>query len=333
MLNKLQGEVERLDGSLKDAENRKLIVQKQIADAEIMQKQMAETLWGGSLVEFETDGLGSGDSKEISQLKKELSVLQSRYTEYHPDVVRVKGMLEKMEAEKSEEETLQEEPTEADLTPQKEISPMLMPLGGDFLRPQLDQINGEIQRLKSEILKVQSKMEIYQTRVEETPKREQELLSLNRDYKNLKDLYDSMLGRKLEAELAVSMERKQKGEQFRVIDTAKVPQIPVEPDTRKILLLTIVLGLGLGGGLAYVMEMLDTSYQAPEDLEKDFKLPVLVSMPIRYTEKELRRIKIKTILSYSSVAVGFVACATAIIFATKGVDPAILFFKKMLGLE
>ena len=106
-----------------------------------------------------------------------------------------------------------------------------------------------------EIKNVKSHIELYQRRVEETPKREQELLSLTRDYENLKALHSSLLNRKLEAELAVSMERKQKGEQFRILDPAKASSSPVEPNIRKIIMLTLALGLGLGGGMAYLMEM------------------------------------------------------------------------------
>jgi len=38
-------------------------------------------------------------------------------------------------------------------------------------------------------------MVAYQKRVEDTPKREQELFSIQRDYENLKSLYDSLLKR------------------------------------------------------------------------------------------------------------------------------------------
>jgi len=138
---------------------------------------------------------------------------------------------------------------------------------------------------------------LYQIRIEETPKREQELLSTRRDYENLQELYNSLLERKLEAEIAVSMEKKQKGEQFKVIDPAKIPSRPVEPDVMQIILLTLVLGLGLGGGLAYMMEAMDTSFKTTDEIEDELQLPVLVSMPIRYSEKEEKRIKWKNALA------------------------------------
>jgi uncharacterized protein involved in exopolysaccharide biosynthesis len=113
---------------------------------------------------------------------------------------------------------------------------------------QLRDIDMDIAGIRAEMKKVQAEISVYQRRVEDTPKREQELFSIQRDYNNQRDLYNSLLQRKLEADIAVSMERKQKGEQFRIIDPAKVPTVPVEPDMKRILLMVLALSFGLGGG-------------------------------------------------------------------------------------
>jgi len=166
--------------------------------------------------------------------------------------------------------------------------------------------------------------------VEETPKREQELLSLNRDYENLKDLYDSLLKRKLEAEIAVSMEKKQQGEQFRVIDPAKEPQLPIKPDLARLVLITLVLAVCVGGGLAYLVEMTDTSYRTPEDLETDTGVPVLLTMPMRFTEAEIARRKRRQVIAGISVGVGFVVCAILIVVAAWGVNDSLTYLKTVL---
>jgi len=199
------------------------------------------------------------------------------------------------------------------------------------LRNQLRNNTLEMESYKAEIKKIRSQVKWYEKKVEDTPKREQELLTRNRDYNNLNELYNSLLNRKLEAAMAVSMERKQKGEQFKVVDPAKIPSRPVEPDLKKMILLTLALGLGLGGGLAFLIETMDTSFKIPEEVEKELQLPVLVSMPIRYTVKELRRIKIKKVLALTSVTVVFLASAAGIVFAIKGVDETTSFVKNVLS--
>jgi len=127
------------------------------------------------------------------------------------------------------------------------------------------------------------------------------------------------------------MEKKQKGEQFRVVDPAITPSHPVKPDLKKILMLTLVLGLGLGGGLAFLSETLDTSYKTPDEIETETELPVLVSMPIIYTEEELKKMKTKEVITCASVAVGFVVSVIVIILATKGADATFEFISKIMG--
>ena len=323
ILERLQGDLEQLNDNVRDAQNRKLIVQKQVAEAEIMQKQMAGLEGGGSLIEFgSSSGARDVGSEELRALRKKLRLLESRYTANHPDVKRIRKMIAKLESEEAESEA-EPDDSEAEST---EVTPVF-PMGEDFLKPQLEQIDVEIRNLKAEIRKVQAKVAAYQKRVEDTPKREQELLSLRRDYDNLKELYNSLLNRKLEAELAVSMEKKQKGEQFRVIDPAKLPERAVEPDVIKIMALILVLGLALGCGLGYLAELMDTSYKTPEELEKETNLPVLVSIPVRYTESELNRIKRKKIIAFACVGAGFVLSAIGIVLTVKGFDKTLDFVK------
>ncbi len=327
ILARLQAQLEQLNSNLRDAENRKLIIQSQIAETEIMLKQMAEAGVGSSLVELEapwpSEAEGPGD---VISLRKELALLEDRYTAKHPDIIRLKKMIARLEGEEVESGAEEIEPQPGSI----EMEPTL-PTTQDFLRPQLEQVHMEIGNLKAEIKKTQSKVELYQQRIEETPKRQQELLSLTRDYDNLKKLYDSLQTRKLEAEISVSMEKKQKGEQFRVLDPARVPVMPAGPETLKIFLASLILGLGVGGGLAYLVEMMDTSYKTPEEVEKDLKLPILFSMPIRYTERELKGIKREKALAFASVAVAFVLSAVSIVLATKGVDKTLSFINDVLS--
>ena len=89
------------------------------------------------------------------------------------------------------------------------------------------------------------------------------------------NLYKSLLKRKLESEISISMERKQKGEQFRVIDKAQIPKKPIEPDLKRIFMMTIAIGFGLGGGLAFLLEFLDSSYAGRKRWRKTSIFPSL----------------------------------------------------------
>jgi polysaccharide chain length determinant protein (PEP-CTERM system associated) len=311
ILERLQGQLAQYGENLRDAENRKIAIQKQIADA---------TKPPSSAGESGLPETVSGPD-QLAALRNQLASLEARYTPNHPDIIRLKETIAKLEAQQNEE------PAEA--SPRR-VSPETRRMI-QTLNRQLVDVELEIKGLKGEIVKTQNQIKWYQKKVEQTPEREQELLSLNRDYENIKGLYNSLLSKKLEAEIAVSMEKKQKGERFKVIDAAKLPQRPIKPDVRKLLLMTLVLALGLGGGLGYLVEMMDTSYKSPEEVEKELNLPILVSMPIRYTNKELRHMRIRRVAAYVSVSVGFVAAVFAIVVSAKGLDKTLEFVNGIIS--
>lgn len=322
VLGRLQMQLDQLNSNLRDAENRKLIIQGQIAEGR--ERKTPE-------YPVEPYPPGQGEAgRNLSGLKQQLAMLEGKYTSSHPDVIRLRNTIDRLE---------QEEANSGENGPEGPAVPRVRnPVGsassggmGASLTLQLRQVNFEIENIKDEKKNVQAKMDMYQRRVDNTPKREQELASLSRDYENLKELYNSMLGRQLESDIALNMERKQKGEQFRVIDPAKIPQYPVEPDFRKIILMILALGMGLGGGVAYLVERMDTSYKTPEEVEQELKLPVMVEIPMRFSEKEIRRHKFVGIVKAASVAAGFVVLAVAIVIVTKGPGNTMQFVKRVIG--
>ena len=73
-------------------------------------------------------------------------------------------------------------------------------------------------------------MKVYQARVESTPTRESELIELTRDYDTLQKTYTSLLGKKEDSKIAANLERRQIGEQFKILDPARMPERPFSPD-------------------------------------------------------------------------------------------------------
>jgi uncharacterized protein involved in exopolysaccharide biosynthesis len=145
----------------------------------------------------------------------------------------------------------------------------------------------EAKRLRGEEKNLKEQFAVYQRRIEETPKREQELSTLTRDYELLKTNYQSLLDKKIQAQMAENLERKQQGEQFKVLDPARVPVRPVRPDRNKILLIGTVIGLGLGLGLSWFRETLDQSFHTVAEVEGYLGLPVLVAIPNLKEERGL----------------------------------------------
>jgi len=308
ILERLQVHLDQLNNRLRDAEGRKTIIQTQLAE----QRQQRSTVVVSS-------GSAGQVTRGIEDLKNELASLEAKYTQNHPDIIRLKKMIAKLEAEQSGGETGSSE----EQTPTSRLDQALL--------HQLQDINLEIGNIKSEIKELESQIKAYQDKIEDTPRREQEFLSLRRDYDNLQGLYNSLLNRKLEAEISMSMEKKQKGEQFKIIDPAKIPSEPVSPDLKKILLLGVLIGLCLGGGLAFLIETITGAYSTPDEIKNDLQMAVLVSLPTQYTEKELKNIKKKNILAYIATGLGFILSAIGIVFLIKGVDTTLNFVQRLFS--
>jgi hypothetical protein len=129
----------------------------------------------------------------------------------------------------------------------------------------------------------------YQQRVENAPKREQEFQSLNRDYETMQEIYNSLLKRYEEARLAESLEHHQKGEQFRLLDPAVVPEDPTAPNRPAFALFGLVLALAAAGGVILLREWADSSFHSADELRMAIAVPVLTSIQRIVTRRDRLR--------------------------------------------
>ena len=257
------------------------------------------------------------DQLNLTQMKEKLAALQSTYTERHPDVVRLKSQIAKMEAE------LANSPSTASSGGSSSAISSSVIAADPTLVSQRVQIGGVIRSVEVEIARIQSQIVEYQKRIEATPKREQELMTLRRDYENIQESYNSLLNRKLEAEIAVNMEKKQKGEQFRIIDPARLPERPISPDMRKLFLLAIAAGLGIGIGLIYLLEMIDTSLKRPDDFENALGLAVLATVPRILRRRDKAKIRFHQALTAVSILFALILIVSLAVLVFNGVEPTL----------
>jgi hypothetical protein len=110
-----------------------------------------------------------------------------------------------------------------------------------------------------------------------------------RDYETLQKSYESLLSRKEDSKIAANLERRQIGEQFKIIDPALEPEKPVSPKRMQLDILGAAIGLALGLGLAALLEYLDTSLKTEEDVVEALMLPVLALIPMMTNESDARQ--------------------------------------------
>ena len=304
VLERLQQQLSDRQRGLRDERNRLSSLENQIQFA---REQAAMTPAAPSLPE-------SREPTTLEGLKQQLADHQIRYTPQHPDVIRLQHKIEELEKQ-SPPATSNGESGSTRTAGATGLTAAGRGVEADLIA----QRNGaarEIAAIREEVSALQKQIAGYQQRVEDTPKLEQELLSLKRDYENTQKTYDSLLARKQEAEVAANMERQQKGEQFRILDPARLPDKPQSPDMRKLFLMCVLAGLGLGGGLIFVLEFLDKSVKKLESVPKKLGIPLLVAVPRIDRPKDLRKRRLNNGLS---IAAAVICMALMVLFAAVSV--------------
>jgi len=102
-----------------------------------------------------------------------------------------------------------------------------------------------------------------------------ELTGLERQARVYEQTYMMLLERYEEMSLLKQMEMSR----LQIIDEAKLPEYPIHPKKKILLLLSFVLGSGLGIGVAFFLEYLDDSIKLKEDVEEYLELPVIGAIP------------------------------------------------------
>jgi polysaccharide chain length determinant protein (PEP-CTERM system associated) len=296
ILEQLQLQSQKVGDNLKAAQDRKLIVQKQLSDMKIQmalgpvsenskgESTDATTLSDLSQPPLPKQKTQGPDEARLNNARNLLSELKSKYTERHPDIVRteryiaqLENSIEKMKAQDRRENLSGSETSKKKKDDEKmdmESNPFYKEMESQIVATEL-----EIKRLKEEDSKIKARIAGFQARVENTPVRELAMTSLTRDYQNTKETYQSLLKKNQEAQQAENLERRQKGEQFKVIDPARIPEKPMQAKVFKILLAGLLAGMGSGLGMAFIREQMDRSFRDAEDLEATVEFKVIANIP------------------------------------------------------
>jgi len=264
ILEQLQNQNQKVGESLRAAQDRKLFIQKQITDIEnptapIIGIPASKKDSLGSA--YETTPAAESYENQKDKLTRELEDLKTKYTENHPDVLTAKRKLRDLEKNKSSYDRAKTDPRYKELKNQLSLTDM------------------EIKRLSDESHIISGQISKYFSRIEQTPSREQDMAGLMREYQSTKETYERLLKKSQEAQQAENLEKRQKGEQFKVIDPARTPEKPFSPDIPKILIIGLLGGFGCGLGLAFLREQMDRSFHDSADVEITLGLKVLATIP------------------------------------------------------
>jgi uncharacterized protein involved in exopolysaccharide biosynthesis len=257
----------------------------------------------GEISELEKHTGSTGNLKEnhkrLEALKTELKEAEGNKGAEHPDVIRLNREIE----------TLSKQIKEADQ--EKELEKRLLSIEPDNpayinLMTQIASTDNEIKGLEEQIKNLADQAESFKKLIASTPIIEREYNKLLMESALSKEKYAEINSKLMEAKVAQGMETTQRGERFTIIDSAQLPERPDSPNRLAIALISFILALGAGTGMAAIKESMDDSVKSSEELGRLTGFPVLSSINMITTDDDRQAKRKKRILWAVSIIVAII---------------------------
>lgn len=214
--------------------------------------------------------------QQLERARAGLAQMQLRLTPEHPDILRAKRTIAELEkAIASQASTgTPNAPADpivtADMNRRERVQQM---------RAEIESLDRQIEFKETQQQRLNASIDDYQRRIEAVPSVESEWVALTRDYETLQQTYRSLLTKSQEARMAADLEGDNIGEQFRVLDPARVPVRPTGPNRIQINAIGLGLGLAIGLGLIAFFLLRDVSFHSEADVHDVLALPVVAVIP------------------------------------------------------
>jgi polysaccharide chain length determinant protein (PEP-CTERM system associated) len=212
--------------------------------------------------------------QQLATLQTQLASLEARYTEDYPDVIKTKNDIASLQKKMAENEI-----TPKNAANDKPTRALAEPGEITQLRAQVHSYDQIITEKSKEQEQIKQQIKMYQDRVQSSPIVEEQYKELTRGYQTALDSFNDLQKKRDSSEMATELARQQEGEQFRVLDPANLPEKPSFPNRPLFAFGGLGGGLALGFGLAFLLEMRDTSMRTERDVEFVLRLPVLAMVP------------------------------------------------------
>ena len=288
ILSGLQGRVQSTTDALNQSEQQRLYLQSLLSEYRALRPQAPAASSGA-------DPAPSIDQR-LTLLKSQLAELSAKYTPLHPDIVRLKGEIAATEKLKDRTQEQAKSASNDAGQPSPVVGDPQMISAIVQVQSQLKANELDIANRKAELRKLDADIESYQQRLNLAPAREQELAAITRDHEQSRANYDSLLGKRNQSAMATNLEKRQQGEQFRMIDPPSLPQKPYFPNRLYFCLGGLAFGLALGLAIVVISEVVSPRLYSEEELSAIVEAPIFVTIPPLPTPAEnLKRLRYRAL--------------------------------------
>jgi protein tyrosine kinase modulator len=326
---------------------------------------------GGQLAQVEPGNPAvPGSTDRLKVLQAEYASVRSKYSEEHPDIVRLKSEIESLEKEtgkSNDASAIAEQLTylngelaqkqkkytsdHPDVVSLKEKIAALnnelevvknRPVDNYYdeqpdnplyitIQSQLEGVKSEIKSLREQRKQVVEKISDIEKSLYTAPQVEREYLVLQRDYENAVMRYQETKAKQMQADVAKQLETESKGEKFTLIDPAALPEKPVSPNRPAIIFLGFILALGSGLGFAVVADAISGAVRGARSIQRSLGALPLAVIPYEMNLED----KAKTKRVKKRVIILFIAVIVfALLFIHFVVSPLdVLWFRVLRKID
>lgn len=307
LMDRAEGQLLDVDRQIQAVKERKIYL-----ESELSRLEPNATLYSSSGERI------LGKESRLKTLQAELISMSARYSDDHPDVLKMKKEINALEKELG----LSTDKPELMLQ-LKKLETEYMTVRGKYsdAHPDVVKTRQAIEKLKSEIkhlpddavknvsatepdnpayIQLQAQLEAaeadlgsfyeqrdamtkrireYENRITSSPKIEQDYRAITRDYDNTIAKYQEVKAKLMEARLSEELEKERKGERFTLIEPPLLPEIPNSPNRIMIIILGLILSFGVGLAIIAILESMDDSIRGVKSMESIFGSAPLATIP------------------------------------------------------
>jgi len=317
MLNRTESELDSVGAELRALKERQFYLLSQLEQINPLTNMRSAT--GESILD---------PASRLKALESEYASLSARYSNKHPDIVKIKreieglrqqtgqgvntqeqaialtkkrseyGALKKKYSEnhpdvvklKAEIGALEKSIKSNPVTAEKQVM-KLQPDNPAYIstQTQLKTVETEISTNTSRKKRLEKKLLELEEYISRSPQVEKEFLVLAREQQNALTRFTDIKSRQMEAEIGQELENESKGESFVLIDPAQFPEKPVKPNRMAIIFISLVFSVAIGLGVAILKEALDGSVRGVSSVNSILTAPPLAVIPVIYNTYDLRK--------------------------------------------
>jgi len=204
----------------------------------------------------------NSQASKLTALENKLKQLLMSYTEYYPEVLKVRSEIESLRKQ------MKGDP-EADVTSASAETDL------------------EIAGLSTREAHLRGLIESKKRYLREVPGEKKQLIELERERDAHKKIYEELVYRLGKSEVSTRMDVQDGTEMFRIVDRAVLPTKPIGPDRKKFILIGLFAGLGGAFGLVFLLDYINPSIKSVDELRLP-GLPVLAVIHAMETDKDVR---------------------------------------------